>query len=185
MSIVEFIGIARSGKTTTAQYLKKKFPSIIYHPERHDLVPENLKGDDFGYSFWYANYCVEEIKEALTKPGVHLFERGIVDHIVIGKTYFEMGWFTKEQLDKYLALLTPYADKNDLTFVFRIPVDVSVQRAKNMGKDVTRTILYINALVRAYNEIWNWYPKVIFLPENATREELEQLTAEPIQKLVK
>src|SRR3989344_9533940 len=100
MHIVEFIGIARAGKSTIAKYLEEKIPYLTYYGERHDLVPWELKKDDFAYNYWYAKYCVEKLEEAFKKSGVHLFERGIIDHIVIGKAHYRMGWFTKEQLDE-------------------------------------------------------------------------------------
>lgn len=185
MPIVEFIGIARAGKSTTAKYLETNIPGFTYYPERHDLVPKEVWGDDFTYHSWYAKYCVETLKEALEKPGIHLFERGVIDHIIMGKAYFKMGWFTKKQLDEYLALLNPYIDDIDKVFVFRIPVEVSVQRAKETGKDVTRAIPYITTLYEEYGKIKDWFPSAIYLPEDASLKDLLTRAELAIKELVK
>ncbi len=182
MLTIDFIGIARAGKSTVAKYLEETIPNLTFYPERHDLVPDSVKKDDYEYNFWYSKYCTEKLEESLIKPGIHLFERGVIDHIVIGKVYFKMGWFTQEQLDKYLDLLNPYINKVDKVFVFRIPVDISVQRANNMGKDVTKAIPYITVLYEEYGKVKDWFPNTLYLPEDATLDELKQKTFKEIQK---
>ncbi len=184
MAIVEFTGIARSGKSSTAKYLEDNFPGVVYYPERHDLVPEEIKGDDFAYHLWYAKYCVDKLNEISSKPGIHLFERGVIDHIVMGKTYHKMDWFSDHQLEEYMVLLSPYIDRIDLTFVFKIPVNVSVQRAKDQGKDVTKAVPYLSTLYELYGEVKTWLPDAIYLPENSTLGELAQLTSQDIKKMI-
>ncbi len=45
MPILEFVGIARAGKTTVAKLLEKDIPSLRYYPERHDLIPKEYLED--------------------------------------------------------------------------------------------------------------------------------------------
>lgn len=94
MKRIELVGIARAGKTTTAEALKVKYPEIEFHPERHDLVPEEIKSNVYKYAIWYAKYCVKVFNESLSTNNVHVFERGIVDHVVMGNVYYKKGWFT-------------------------------------------------------------------------------------------
>ncbi|RJP46737.1 MAG: hypothetical protein C4584_01235 [Armatimonadetes bacterium] len=183
MSVIEFIGTARAGKTTIARALEKSYPGVIYYPERHDLIPKKLKDDVFEYNLWYAKYCIEQLQQALGKPGLHLFERGVIDHIIIGEAHFKMGWFKKRQLDQYLSLLMPLVDKNDLTFVFKIPVDVSLERAEAMGKDVTRAVPYMKTLSYLYGQIHKLVPDAVFLPENISLIDMEKLVVEKMKLL--
>ncbi len=175
MSVIEFIGIARSGKTTVAKFMEKTVPGVTYYPERHDLIPKDLKKDNYKYNLWYAKYCVQALEEVFRKPGIHLFERGVIDHIVMGRAHFKMGWFTRDQFDEYISLLKPSAERVDKVFVFKIPVEESVKRAKNMGKDVTKAIPYISTLYKEYDDVKNWVADCIYLPETASLKELKQL----------
>lgn len=181
MPVIEFIGIPRAGKTTTAKYLEQNFPNTFYYPERHDLVPIDLKNNDFEYNYWYAKYCVETLKEALLKSGNHIIERGVIDHIIIGQAHFAMGWFTKTQLNKYLKLLEPYINKIDKLFVFMIPVEVSAYRANEMGKNVSKAVPYISRLYDEYHSIPEWFPSAIFLPETASLEELKGIVGNSLK----
>ncbi len=183
MPIVEFIGMARSGKSTVAQYLEQTLPNLTFYPERYDLVPDSVRGKDFEQNFWVASSCVDQLEKALKKPGINLFERGVIDHIIIGKTYHKMGWFTQAQLEQYLSLLNPYQNKVDKILVFRVPVEVSVQRAKDAGKDVTNAIPYLTALYKEYGRVNAWIPTAIYLPENSSLEQLKQLTSREVQNL--
>ena len=117
MSVIEFIGIARSGKTTTANFIKKNVPKVTYYPERHDIVPKDIFDDTFKHNLWYAQYCVNSLNNAVNQPGIHIFERGVIDRIVIGNAHYKMGWFSKDELDKYLSILKPNIEKIDMVYM--------------------------------------------------------------------
>lgn len=184
MPIVEFAGTARSGKTTIAQKIRNKIPTIIHYPERYDVIPPEIKSDTQKYDFWYAKFTIERYDIALQKPNdIHLLERGVIDRIVYGRANYQMDWFTKQQLDEYLALLMPYVSKNDLTFIFKIPVDLSVDRAQKMGKDVSDAVPFLEILYKLYSDLKDEYPNLVYLPENSSLDDLEALVLTKIKNL--
>lgn len=181
MAVIEFIGIARSGKTTTARYIENNVPKVNYYPERHDLVPKEIFHDTFKHNLWYAEYCVSSLQKVLNKPGTHIFERGVIDRVIIGNAHYQMGWFSKNDLEKYLSVLKPSIDKVDKVYVFLTPVEVSVRRASEMGKDVTKAIPYMNALHNEYLDLKKWFPRAEYLPDNLSLLKLQHLVQ---QKMV-
>ena len=180
MSVIEFIGISRSGKTSTARYIEKNIPKVTYYPERHDLVPKEIFRDTFKHNLWYAEYCVNSLQKAIDKPGIHLFERGVIDRILIGNAHYRMGWFSKDELEKYLSILKPSIDKINKVYVFLIPVEISVKRANEMGRDVTKAIPYMNALYDEYLDLKNWFSRAEYLPDNLSLLELQQLVQQKL-----
>ena len=182
MSVVEFLGIARTGKTTVGRYLEKKYPQVCFYPERHDLVPKDVWGDNYKHNEWYAQYCVDTLHQALNKDGVNIIERGVIDRIVIGNTYFKMGWFTKSQFDKYMDILLPHIKKVDDVYVFLIPVNESVKRAKVLGKDVQKAIPYMDKLFKEYKNLPKWFSRVTYLPDDQSEDKLCNWVSEKIFK---
>lgn len=184
MSIVEFAGTARAGKTTIAQAIENQTIAwLIRYPERHDLAPEEVRDNTYEFDLWYAKFTIQRYQDVLGKPGIHLFERGIIDRIVYGRANYQMGWFNKDQLEEYLALLMPYVDKNDLTFIFRIPVEISLKRAEKMGKDVSKAVPFMEALYKIYSDLNGEFSNRVYLPEDTTLENLEAIIAERLKKL--
>ena len=180
MQTIEFVGIARSGKTTTAKYLEKEYKNVVFHPEKHLLVPKSLWKDNYKHNLWYANYLIDELKKSLEDPKIHIFERGIVDRVIIGNTYYGMGWISKKQWDEFNTLLNPWIEKIDKVFVFLIPVEESVKRAEALEKDVKRAVPYMNLLYKEYIKLKDWFPRTVYLSENAIPEKLQNITSENI-----
>ena len=180
MQIIEFLGIPRSGKTTVAQSLKEKFSNVVYYPERHDLVPKEIFGDNFKHNLWYAKYCVENIKSIPNDDKIHIFERGVVDRLTIGRVYFKMDWFSSEQLEEYEKNLISCIKKVDKVLVFLISVDESVKRANDAGKDLSKAAEYMTNLYSEYKRLDSWLDNCVYLPENLSLDDLESFVAQEI-----
>ena len=180
MQIIEFLGIARTGKTSIAKYLENSNKDIVFHPERHNLAPKDVCGDNFKHNLWYAKYCISELEKALKNDKTHIFERGVVDRVVIGKVYHKMGWLSDKQWEEYSTLLKPYIEKVSRVFVFLIPIEESVRRADKLGKDVKKAIPYMKNLYEEYKKLKEWFPNVEYFSEEASLEELQGIISEAI-----
>ncbi len=174
MAIIEFAGIPRSGKTTTAQEIEKQIPGVIVYPERFDLVPNSLKEKPFEYNLWYAKFCIDRLKGARNRPGIHLFERGAVDRIAYGWANFYHGRFSSQQLKDYLALLEPFGQSHNQVFLFNVPPETSYERAVKSGKHITRDFRFLENLHRAYSEVPRKYPRVQEIPQKANISEVSE-----------
>ncbi len=175
MPVLEFVGIARAGKTTVAKLLEKDILSLRYYPERHDLIPKEYLEDNFKQSYWYAQYCIEKLNEAKKQKGIHIFERGVVDRLVIARTYKKIGVLTDTQYEDMEKLLKPHLQYVDKVFIFLIPVQESVIRAEKMGKDVKKAVPYMDNLFAEYENINKWFSNCLYLSRNSTPERLESI----------
>ncbi len=181
--LIEFAGLPRTGKTTVAQYLEEQIPGIVIHPERFDLVPDDLKEDPYKYNLWYAQYTVNELLEAQKRPGVHLFERGVLDRIAYGKANELFGRFSSEQLKEYMGVLMPHVSIPDLVFVFNTRPEVSLSRTSKRG--ITANLTFLNCLFKSYKELKELHPNLVDLPLEASLDDLKiEITDSVAQKVL-
>lgn len=184
MCIIEFAGMPRSGKTTIVKALCQRLNNANLYPERFDLVPYK-KEDGFEYNFWYAKYCIKRLNKIVSHKGTHLFDRGIIDRIAFGNALASYGKFTKTQLEKYLVLLEPYIDYEDLVFIINISPEVSLINAKSGKKNITRDLEFLKYLHSSYSNLRTIYKNLFYLPPNLGSEELTEVAFKKIISIKK
>jgi deoxyadenosine/deoxycytidine kinase len=182
MVLIEFAGMPRAGKSTTTKLLSEHIPGLTIHPERFDLVPDDLKDNPFKYNMCYAQYCINQLTEARKTPGDHIFERGVLDRIAIGKANFYFGRFSEKEFNEYMEVLIPFISAYNLTIVFNIDANTSLSRAKT-PKGITSKLEFLIQLEKAYQEL-STFPKVHFTPPDASLEKLETFCKNKIEEVL-
>lgn len=169
MSIVEFAGIPRSGKTATVSSLKEHFPGFVIHPEMINIGRSKVE-DPFEFNYLYAQYCVDRQRDPLDSQDVNLVERGILDRIAYGIACVNAGRIKSDQIPQYLAILEPLSGTNTLTFIFLVSPEISHSRVRVQKDNPVQYIGFLQALYAAYKNL-DRYKNIVFVPEGLSIEQ--------------
>jgi hypothetical protein len=168
MAIIEFAGMPRSGKSSTAQGLKRYFPKLNLHPEFFEKVPDELKGDPFEINDWYAREVVKKLTKVTDKTTDHLFERSKNDRLVVGLANLRFGRFTDQQYRSYEKLLKGNMCTIDFLFVFNPDPQTSLQRSTSTTYHISRDPRYLRLLHEGYRRLLDEQPGAIPVPRHLT-----------------
>ncbi len=178
--IIEFIGMPRAGKTTICKTLCDSYPEMQFFEEQFDR--SRFKSEGVSYVFEHARFCIDRLQRVLESPGIHLFERGVVDRLAWGKPFFSIGYFSRNDLIRYRNLLTPHMHHNTLTIALNPTAEESLGRVQRRKRLITSQLQLLTYLHHAYEKLGEENEGIIFLPAEEPLDKLTTICIEMVSK---
>lgn len=146
------MGLPRAGKTTCIDQLKSRDPSMCVIKEDFSENPFNKLEKPHEYDLWICKNRIKILSELeMSSKKISVFDRGIIDRIVWAHAKFEFGITSKAEKETEIELLEKYTQKIDVSLLFDVSKDVSLQRAVPSDKlSITRDPTFLGILRKTY-----------------------------------
>jgi len=133
MKIIEFLGMARAGKTTQIDRLKSHLVSkglrvaVLTDRERAQTL-KTSPSEGLAYTLTFFSAAVESYFEHLGKVDYLLIDRGFNDVAVWSDVRFALGEISEEESTALKTVFSRFTKMVDRTFYFKLPVEVGLSR---------------------------------------------------------
>ncbi len=161
MKVIEFVGMARAGKTTQVNLLKsylesKGFAVTVLTDRERALSLHTPPSEGLAYTLAFFVAAIETYYESLPKADYLLIDRGFYDATVWADVHFKLGDISQEEC---IALQTTFKPLTKLvykTFYFKVPINVALARHEKTEHqpvdDVAMNNTWLKALEDSYEE---------------------------------
>jgi thymidylate kinase len=189
MKIIEFLGMARAGKTTQLNLLQKYLEAkgyrvvVLTDRERGESL-HTPPSESLAYLLTFFSAVIEFVFEHKDRADYLLIDRGFADVAVWADVHVAIGNMTPEECEAVKVSFARFAEMVDKTFFFDVPVDVALERHEQ-GKehqtvdDLAMNRKWLDVLADAYAKHASSFPNLVRIDglQNAdmTEQQLQTL----------
>jgi len=196
MKVIEFLGQARSGKTTQIlllkEYLEHKGYKVALSLDRdraktvHTPVSECL-----AFNLVFHSKVIDEYYQAKNANNIDFFlvDRGFCDVAIWAEVLYRLEQITKKERDAYTNCWQRFRKLIDLTFYFHVPLTTLFERQKNLPTEQVDNVVmnkkWMKTLGDVYEEQKKDFPHCIEIDGLKSIEETERIIQQEIKKYFK
>ena len=196
--VIEFLGQARSGKTTQINLLYEHLTrqgytvALITDRERLKLVHVPLSkslSEVVAFQLVFHAKVIDDYYKYRNKVDFILIDRGFVDMAVWAEVLFILKKISSEERDALTICWKRLRQLVDVTFYFSVPLDVLFERQKNLKNepvdDVVLNHTWMGALDKAYQHQKKSFPHLVEIDGTKSVEDAKERIRKTVKKLQK
>ncbi|MEK7614981.1 MAG: hypothetical protein AAB431_01195 [Patescibacteria group bacterium] len=183
MYVIEFLGMARAGKTTQIDKLrtflesKGKRVGILTDRERA-LTVQTPVSEGLAYTLVFFSLAIDAHEAHKNKVDYLLIDRGFHDVAVWADVRFHLGEISQTERDALKMIFERFLDSVHRTFYFTLPVDVALQRhtqtTQQAVDDVAMNKKWLELLAESYKNNESHFTNVTHLDGACSAEEIHE-----------
>lgn len=183
MSVIEFLGLPRAGKSTLVSRIQGLCPEIVVHHETFESasLPGDIldSGKRYEYNFLHLRRIAAQValafQESRSMGSVHIVERGLLDRtaffqalvnqgLISSIQHAEASSFISETLADF-AVRFGVGDGCDRAYLFNPTLEISLERIKRLKPgNIMQDRGFLEALKKEYDLIQARRPNVMEAP---------------------
>ncbi len=192
--VIEFLGQARSGKTTQInllyEHLTKQGYKVALITDRERLKQVHVPfSEAVSFQLVFHAKVIDDYYKFKDKVDFILIDRGFVDSMVWAQVLYSLKKITAQEKDALIACWKNLRRLVDLTFYFSISLDILFERQKNLKNepvdDVFLNRTWMGALEKAYLHQKKSFPNLVEIDGTRTIEETTKKICNAVEKLRK
>jgi thymidylate kinase len=170
MKVIEFIGMARAGKTTQIDRLKSHLESqgqrvvVLSDRERAQSL-KTPPNEGLAYTLIFFAAAIEAYYTHLNEVDYLLIDRGFNDVAVWSDVRFSFGEISREESDALKIVFERFKQLVDQTIYFKVPIEVGLSRHQNTQHqavdDVAMNKKWLEVLQSSYEKNLKSFKNVI------------------------
>ncbi len=183
MQTIEFLGMARAGKTTQInllrQFLESKGKTVAVLTDRERaLMVKTSVSEGLAYTLVFFSLAIEAYEEHKNKIDYLLIDRGFQDVAVWADVRFALGEISAVEADALKRVFDRFAKQVDVTCYFTLPVDIALQRHEHTQQeavdDVAMNRKWLEMLSESYKKNQDHFKNPIWIDGLHTSDEIHQ-----------
>lgn len=172
MKVIEFVGMARAGKTTQIDRLKTYLESkghrvaVLTDRERAQSL-KTPPSEGLAYTLTFFATVVEAYYAHLNEAGYLLIDRGFNDVAVWSDVRYSFGEISQEERDALKTTFERFKKLVDRTFYFKVPIDIGLTRHEKTEHqavdEVAMNKKWLEVLENAYEKNQRSFTNVVIV----------------------
>ncbi len=196
MQVIEFLGQARSGKTTQVLLLKKFLEQKGYNVtlsldrERAKQVHAPVS-DCLAFNLIFHSKVIDEYYHAKNTGTIDFFivDRGFCDVAIWAEVLWKLKQITKEESMSYKNCWKRFRKLVNLTFHFELPLDVLFDRQKKLTTEAVDEVIMNKKWMKTLEEVYQLqkkdFPSCVEIDGLKSIEETKRIIESEIEPLLK
>lgn len=193
MKIIEFLGMARAGKTTQINRLHKYLEgrgyrvAVLTDRERGESL-HTPPSESLAYLLTFFSAVIEFVFEHKDTADYLLIDRGFADVAVWADVHVAMGGITPEECDAVKISFARFVETVDMTFFFDVPVEIALERHEEGSEhqavdDIAMNRKWLDVLAESYAKNAASFPGFVRIDGLQDAEVAERLVQESVSLL--
>lgn len=194
MKIIEFLGMARAGKTTQLNHLQKYLEAkgyrvvVLTDRDRAESL-HTPPSESIAYLLTFFSAVIEFVFEHKDTADYLLIDRGFADVAVWADVHVAMGDMTPEECGAVKVSFARFLEMVDMTFFFDVPVDVALERHERGSEhqavdDLAMNRKWLDVLAESYAKNAASFPGLVCIDGLQDAEVAGRLVQESVSLLV-
>lgn len=193
MKVIEFVGQARSGKSTQItllkQYLESKGYSVaLVHDRERAQETQVPVSECLAFNLVFHAKVIKEYYQYKDKIDFLLVDRGFCDVEVWADVLYSMKQISAAEQEGYKACWRRFRTLVDTLFYFEVPLEILFERQKSLATeevdDVVMNKPWMQALEKAYKKNKQYFPHMVEIDGTKSIGQTELKIQQAVQRLL-
>lgn len=189
--VIEFLGQARSGKTTQVnllyKHLTKQGYKVALITDRKRLKQVHVPfSEAVSFQLVFHAKVIDNYYQYKDQVDFLLIDRGLVDLAVWAEVLYSLKKISREERNALTVCWKPLRNLVDITFYFSVPLSLLFERQKNLKKEpVDRVFLnrkWMGALEKSYEHQKKSFPHVVEIDGTKSIEHAQEVIKRVVEK---
>ena len=189
--VIEFLGQARSGKTTQVnllyKHLTKQGYKVALITDRKRLRQVHVPfSEAVSFQLVFHAKVIDNYYQYKDRVDFLLIDRGFVDLAVWAEVLYSLKKISREERDALTVCWKKLRNLVDITLYFSVPLNLLFERQKNLKKEPVDTVFlnrtWMGALEKAYGHQKESFPHLVEIDGTKSIKHTQEVIRRAVEK---